>query len=1190
MRRIITFGTFDSFHEGHYNILKRAKEYDGRHNFLIVGVSSDSLNVVKKKQSVNDLTTRMSDVKKTGFADIIFVEESLLDKQKYVDKYNADLLIMGDDWKGHFDWINIPCKYLSRTDNVSTTLLDIKQRTSVKKYRFLFYDSHCTKHMEYYNILKPYCERFNVEYAIYDENTMTSDDVNSYDLIIQFNKVLHKQVSKPTVIIDHGASNLKWFLSDVERYLSVDYFFVAGPQHKDSMEAFFGKNDNIISTGFVKSRQLFEKPICDKDTLSEKYGFDKTKPLILYAPTWITLIGEQHIIREQLANIDNLILSFHPEDSTQHMFDGKRVDMRTSELIKVCDVIISDHSSILFESAVLNKKNIQILLNYYSDNPARNYNYPLTAGTCRSFVGGITTLPINLRQTILNINTIPQSVFDVIYYNLARISHIWKDVPDTIFRQLLIIADKPKPKPKQITVLKKESKKELITVNDINDALFKRLKYLNGTDIDYDIECDRKCIVNEQFFALQSFGKKITLFGYFCAYINPYLQFIANATCNSSCTSTDLVLDYFLLSSFQRNYDDTMLVSTNTVVRVNNTNVFVSKVIKIDDHYYSVSACPYLVKKINDEYVYCNELVKMKIVKDYTFEYSTDSTCITVDRYQYHIPNSLINNDYTVVYHNFVLISANNLNYYVIVPKSYKNHKLYEKGYVQEPISYDTNFHEYITNKDIVAMQDNKDKLYEKISNMLGIPKTTSLVGMDIPDDKREMIIDWIEMSFFDQTNTETRPGLTTNLTKYTLHDQFAYLATCTIKKKIQTHDPKKSFPITMSQVDVKIVEPKLEYLTNKLKCNLIIDNEQINFGHRSGWKYVLSLIANNIDLDSKMPKVRLVDLIEKTFSWDYMDKDGIKTIEFMGKCHDVKYSELKIKNFSGTYTHLTKVNDQYIVWNKDRWVLDITEKDDHYKERRSVTDGIVIQEPWIGIWHNPHNMPTWFNYEHSPQSILKRQGFIESLKSCKGIIVLSEYFKKWLEQQISIPISVLFHPTEPSSLCFDFQKFLDNKEKCIIQVGYWLRQLNSITFITNPKYAKVWLYGNVWAFTCLEAEGKCDMKDVNIFNLTNEEYDTFLSKNICLVNVYDSSANNAVIECIVRHTPLIVNKHPAIVEYLGEKYPLYFDDMKEVDGMLDNIDLLRSGHEYLKTNKDIQTRISGKYFIEQFSKLQLVH
>lgn len=123
MTTVITYGTFDLFHKGHYNILKRAKEAG---DYLIVGVTGESYDKERGKLSVQDsLAVRIENVRKTGFADKIIVEEYLGQKIHDIAKYNVDILVIGSDWRGKFDHLNKYCevRYLERTKNISSTQL-----------------------------------------------------------------------------------------------------------------------------------------------------------------------------------------------------------------------------------------------------------------------------------------------------------------------------------------------------------------------------------------------------------------------------------------------------------------------------------------------------------------------------------------------------------------------------------------------------------------------------------------------------------------------------------------------------------------------------------------------------------------------------------------------------------------------------------------------------------------------------------------------------------------------------------------------------------------------------------------------------------------------------------------------------------------------------------------------------------
>jgi len=119
--RVITFGTYDVFHVGHVNILERAKLH-GSH--LIVGVSSDDLNMSKKgRYPIYSEEDRMHIVRSLACSDEVFLEESLELKAEYIKFYNAEVLIMGDDWQGKFDHLKDICKiiYLPRTPSISST-------------------------------------------------------------------------------------------------------------------------------------------------------------------------------------------------------------------------------------------------------------------------------------------------------------------------------------------------------------------------------------------------------------------------------------------------------------------------------------------------------------------------------------------------------------------------------------------------------------------------------------------------------------------------------------------------------------------------------------------------------------------------------------------------------------------------------------------------------------------------------------------------------------------------------------------------------------------------------------------------------------------------------------------------------------------------------------------------------------
>lgn len=284
-------------------------------------------------------------------------------------------------------------------------------------------------------------------------------------------------------------------------------------------------------------------------------------------------------------------------------------------------------------------------------------------------------------------------------------------------------------------------------------------------------------------------------------------------------------------------------------------------------------------------------------------------------------------------------------------------------------------------------------------------------------------------------------------------------------------------------------------------------------------------------------------------------------------------------------------------------------------------TRKIPLNRPWISLFHHT------FNEEYSENNlsqVFKNKLFIDSLKSCRGFIVLSEYVKKEFESRLlqlvekneSIPpVLKLHHPTEFVESCqqFTWDKFMGNTEKKIVQIGAWLRDTYAIYDLPNPRVNKCLLKGKLMenyfphqnfleniesALLNIDLPNHPDStpicrniatKAVNkyltgllravevkqdsvrmIDYLEKEEYDDLLAHNLVFIKLVDASACNTIIECIVRNTPILVNRLPAVEEYLGIEYPLYYETLEEASAILDNFKQIEEGYKYLqKMNKD---------------------
>ncbi|MBQ3608747.1 MAG: Gfo/Idh/MocA family oxidoreductase [Bacteroidaceae bacterium] len=132
MKRVITYGTYDLLHQGHINLLRRAKELG---DYLIVGVTSDSFDRGRGKLNVrNNVLERVEAVKATGFADEVIIEDYVGQKIDDIQKYNVDIFAIGSDWEGKFDYLNEFTKvvYLPRTEGISSTMLRAETTTDVR--------------------------------------------------------------------------------------------------------------------------------------------------------------------------------------------------------------------------------------------------------------------------------------------------------------------------------------------------------------------------------------------------------------------------------------------------------------------------------------------------------------------------------------------------------------------------------------------------------------------------------------------------------------------------------------------------------------------------------------------------------------------------------------------------------------------------------------------------------------------------------------------------------------------------------------------------------------------------------------------------------------------------------------------------------------------------------------------------
>jgi len=244
-----------------------------------------------------------------------------------------------------------------------------------------------------------------------------------------------------------------------------------------------------------------------------------------------------------------------------------------------------------------------------------------------------------------------------------------------------------------------------------------------------------------------------------------------------------------------------------------------------------------------------------------------------------------------------------------------------------------------------------------------------------------------------------------------------------------------------------------------------------------------------------------------------------------------------------------------------------------------------ITNKKWVGILHLTPTSPV---KKENINTILNNENFKISLSQCTNLIFLSKYLKDYVydNYELNIQNNILYHPISNTKLKFNIDKYLLNNNKYIIQIGQQLRILKTFITLKFTNYKKIWLTGDKdinESINKIKDEIDIDninFNDIEIKYVNNNEFDELIINNIIFIHLYDASANNTVLEAIIYKTPIIINKHPAVVEYLGDNYPLYYNDMNEINDELlcDNNIIL--AHNYLE--KIDESIFSYKMFSEK--------
>lgn len=288
---------------------------------------------------------------------------------------------------------------------------------------------------------------------------------------------------------------------------------------------------------------------------------------------------------------------------------------------------------------------------------------------------------------------------------------------------------------------------------------------------------------------------------------------------------------------------------------------------------------------------------------------------------------------------------------------------------------------------------------------------------------------------------------------------------------------------------------------------------------------------------------------------------------------YDLRLSSQHRGGWSSVLTDLNQID--FFNSNSQLYFFDMMEK--HFLWSRMYR----CDSLWIGILHCTPKVPPYMaQLNLNIEPIFKNPSFIASLDSCLCIVSLSTYLTEYIESQLQklnkqVKVYTLKHPVDTNGIIpFDFECYQKNQEKCLIHIGQQLRNTTSIYRLEAPsQFKKLWFTGDEnlnrirYLFSLEQNALKYEFDEscvTRMYISDYTEYDTYLSQNIVFLDLYDASANNAVLECIIRSTPVIVNRLPATEEYLGTEYPLFFETLDQVPTLLADENLIFRAHQYL--------------------------
>ena len=436
-------------------------------------------------------------------------------------------------------------------------------------------------------------------------------------------------------------------------------------------------------------------------------------------------------------------------------------------------------------------------------------------------------------------------------------------------------------------------------------------------------------------------------------------------------------------------------------------------------------------------------------------------------------------------------------------------------------------------------------------------------------------------------------------------------------------YDEYKRFGKNFANINDFLMASRIQNVVDFYKTNYIGKN----FFKKIHYKYYKEFSINIIDIiQAFLPESVYIPPYRLLLCKPRYDKYGIQRYGWKNVIHFF---------LEGNYTEDCFHDDFYYENPGFEWVSyanmnglsTYQESIEHYKKNGNRGDmkilPFLIFDDWfeMSFPNRKYQLPMkkykypFFSFLHNPPCIgIETQTIIyknkdvfrnTELKSVeqnlKLLVSLSSHHMSYLnELQLDWKIKPknvsIYHPIEDNiSNTFDLHSFIQSSTKYIFYIGWWLRKYDTFmslknhhkivviksedgTHVENYIHNEIIKTSNSSLFTKEEMSILSQEYNTTIaYNLKNEVFDSIFKQNIVFLELYDTVANNIILECIMHNTPILINYLPSTVEYLGQDYPFYFTNLADAQVKLDSITLIIDTHHYLK-NMD-KTRFTYHHF-----------